>query len=63
MKQPRCPSTMEWIKKYGTLIQGNITQTFQKWNDIHKWMDRTRKKTHPEWGNLDPERQIWYVLT
>ena len=25
-KQPRCPLTDEWIKKYGTYIQWNITQ-------------------------------------
>jgi hypothetical protein len=22
----------------------------------------TRKKNHPEWGNSDLERQIWYVF-
>ena len=26
-KQPRCPSTDEWIKKYGTYTQWNITQS------------------------------------
>ena len=25
-KQPRCPSTDEWVKKYGTYAQWNITQ-------------------------------------
>jgi hypothetical protein len=25
-------------------------------------MDGTRKD-HSEWGNSDPERQIWYVVT
>ena len=25
-KQPRCPSTDEWIKSYGTYMQWNITQ-------------------------------------
>ena len=25
-KQPRCPSTNEWIKKCGTYTQWNITQ-------------------------------------
>ena len=25
-KQPRCPSTDEWIKKFGTYTQWNITQ-------------------------------------
>ena len=25
-KQPKCPSTDEWIKKIGTYIQCNITQ-------------------------------------
>ena len=26
-KQPRCPPTDEWIKKYGTYTQWNITQS------------------------------------
>ena len=25
-KQPRCPSTDEWIKKYGTYTQWNVAQ-------------------------------------
>ena len=26
-KQPRCPSTDKWIKKFGTYTQWNITQS------------------------------------
>ena len=28
-KQPRCPSTDEWIKKHGTFTQQNITLSFK----------------------------------
>ena len=48
-KQPRCPSTDEWIKNYGTYIQWNITQP-QKRNAFEsvlmRWMNleaRVRK--------------------
>ena len=34
-KQPKCPSTDEWIKKCGTCTQWNITQP-QKRNDLNQ---------------------------
>ena len=40
-KQPKCPSSDEWIKQYGTYIQCNITQPKQEWNNdmCAMWMD------------------------
>ena len=29
-KQPKCPSTEDWIKRYGTYIQWNITQLLKR---------------------------------
>jgi len=33
-------------------------------NDIIKFARKGMEpESHPEWGNLDPERQTWYELT
>jgi hypothetical protein len=29
-KKSKCPSTDEWVRKYGVLALWNITQTFKK---------------------------------
>jgi hypothetical protein len=45
-KQPRCPSTEEWIQKCGSFTQRNTIQLL-KTNGFHRQMDGTRKY-HPE---------------
>ena len=47
-KQPRCPLTDEWIKKFGTYTQWNITQVIRRntFESILMW-----------WMNLEPIRQ------
>ena len=44
-KQPRCPLTDEWIKKFGTYTQWNITQVIKRntFESILMW-----------WMNLEP---------
>ena len=63
-KQPRCPSTEEWIKKmwhihaieYFSAVKSNDMREFKG-----KWMEL--EKNHSERGNPNPERQTRYVLT
>lgn len=44
-------------------LYNDILLGFKK-NDIKefagKWMEFGKKKSNPEWGNPDPEREIWY---
>lgn len=43
-KWPRCPSTEEWRKKYGTFIQLNYYSNAKKYeNKFHRLMDGGRK--------------------
>ena len=61
-KQPRCPANMEWIKKmwcidtmeYYSSVNNNAIIKF-----AGKCMELERK--HPEWDNLNTEKQTWYV--
>ena len=63
-KQPRCPSTKEWVKKMWYIYtMEHYLAVKKKWQvEICMQMDGTRKK-HSEWGNPDSERWAWYVLT
>ena len=63
-KQPRCPSIEEWFKKVW-----NIYTLEFYWEEKKQWhlefcmqMNGNRKR-FTEWGNPDPKRGIWYVLT
>ena len=63
-KEPRCPSTEEWIQKvwyiytmeYYTAIKNNEFMKF-----FCKWMDGTRK--YPDCGNLVTKEHAWYAFT
>ena len=51
LKQPKCPSTEEWITKLcGTYIQRNITQPWN--NAIYSNMDGL-SVCHTEWNKSD----------
>ena len=68
-KQPRCPSTEEWIKtiwhiytlEYYSTVKTKQNKTKQWHLEICIKMDGTRKH-YPEWGNPDPNRWIWCEL-
>ena len=56
-KQLRWPSTKHNRKKMWnmyTMVKNNILKFTCKWMKL---------KNHPEWGNPDPERCTWYLLT
>ena len=63
LKQPRCPSMEEWIKKVWNIYALEFYSTVKKqWHlEFCMQMDGNRKH-YPEWGNPDPKRWIWYVL-
>jgi hypothetical protein len=62
-KQPSYPSTAEQIKKmwyiytmkYYTIAKSDIMKFADKWVELEKY--------HPEWGNPDTERPLWYEFT
>ena len=62
-KQPKCPSTEEWIKKMWYIyIQWNITQPWRKGNNgICSNMDGPRDY-HTKWSKSDKGRKISYHL-
>lgn len=63
-KQHRCPWPEEWLKKMWHIY---IMEYYSAVKKITSWdlqaNGLTRKKNHPEWGNLDSEREIQYVIT
>ena len=62
-KQPKCPSTDEWIKKMCVYIHSGILISHKKWsNAICRNMDGPRDY-HTKWSKLDRERQIAYDNT
>ena len=65
-KQPRCSSMEKWIKKMWhiyTLEYYSVEEKKNQWHlEFYMQMDRIRKH-YSEWGNPDPKRGIWYVLT
>ena len=60
-KQPKCPSTDEWIKRiWYKKIQWDITQPQKGWNNaIGSNMDEPRDD-HTQWSRSDRERQMSY---
>ena len=62
-KQPKCPSTDDWIKKmwhihtmdYYSAIKRNETELF-----VVRWMDL---QCHTEWSKSEREKQIPYANT
>ena len=62
-KQPRCPSIEEWLKKVWHIYTLEFYSMGKKWQlEFCMQMDGNRK-CFTEWGNPDPKRGIWYVLT
>jgi len=43
------------MEYYSAIKNMNIMNFIGKWDGTWKY--------HPEWGNLDPKGQAWYVLT
>jgi len=61
-KEPRCPSTEEWIKKIWYIYTTEYYSAIKKWlYEIHRQMDGTRKY-HPEWGKPITEKHPWNAL-
>ena len=63
-KQPKCPSTEEWIQKMWFIYRMEYYSTINN-KDIMNFcrqMDGTRKY-YSEWDNPDPKGHAWYVLT
>lgn len=63
-KLPNSSSTDQWIKKIWHSYTVDYYSTIMKKSEITKFACKGvgLEKTHPELGNLDPERQIWYIL-
>ena len=63
-KQPKCPSTEEWIKKIWYLYTMEYYLAIKKeWNNaICSNMDGPTD-SHIEWGKSDRERHILYDIT
>ena len=61
-KQPKCPSTEEWIKKMWVHIYNGILLSHKKeWNwVICRDMDGLRD-CHTEWSKSEREKQISYI--
>jgi len=55
-KEPRCPSTEEWIQKMWYIY------TMKYYSIILRQMNRTGKY-HPERGNPDTKDHPWYTFT
>ena len=63
-KQPRCPSTDEWIRKMWylyTMEYYSVVKNDDLMKFAGKWMEL--EKNHSEGGNPVPERQTWYAFT
>ena len=63
-KQPKLPSTEEWIEKmcYIYTMEYYSAETKQWKLEICWKMDGTWRN-HSEWGNPITKRQTWYILT
>ena len=62
-KQPKCPSTEEWIRKMWYIYTMEYyTAEKKRQLEFCRKMDGARKH-YFEWGNPDTERQLAHVLT
>ena len=63
-KQPKCPSTEDWIRKMWYIYTMEYYSAIKKeWhNAICSNMDGTRE-SHPEWNEPERQRQIPYDIT
>ena len=62
-KQPRCPTTEEWIQKMWLIYTMEYHSAIKKrWiHEVLRQMNGTRNY-HPEWGNPVTKEHIWYAL-
>jgi len=60
-KEPRCPSTEEWIQKMWYICTMKYYSAIKN-NESHRQMDETRKY-HAEWDNPGPKEHAWYIFT
>lgn len=64
-KYPRCASTDNWVRKMWYIYTTEYYSAIKKRKTMKftgKWME-LEKENFPEWGDPDPKRQIWYVVT
>ena len=59
-KQPRCPSTDDWIKKCGTYMQWNI---IQPWKGMHESVLMRWINLEPiiQWSKSEREKQMSHI--
>jgi hypothetical protein len=55
-KYPKCLSTEEWVKKMWYIYTMEYYLVVKKNHEIHRQLDGTREKNHPESGNSDSQR-------
>ena len=61
-KQPKCPSTQEWIKKLWYNIYDGILFSHKKeWNWVICWDVDGSRDCHTEWRKSESKEQISYI--
>ena len=62
-KQPKCPSTDEWIEKNICIcIKWNIIQPWERRKPCLLWQHGWTLRIYAKWNKLERERQILYDL-
>ena len=62
-KEPKCPSTDEWIKKMWFITQWNTTWQWERMKSGHLQQREQNRGYYTKWNKSGRERQMPYVFT